>query len=224
MERTYASRLLATLRSEIENKYYIKTMDFREEFMSLLRSTKRRGIEYVIEDLESLDFFKAPASSRFHLNREGGLVEHSVNVCRAAMKVRKAMLELDDSLLESLPLDSVVIASLLHDVCKADIYKKAVRYEKGKDGKFGAIPVYEVDYSNFPLGHGEKSVIMLLQSGLELTDDEIMAIRWHMNAWDLPFQSADIRANYNAAKTKSPLVTLIQSADCLAAGILERGI
>ena len=63
---------------------------------------------------------------------------------------------------------------------------------------------------------------MLLRCGLELTDDEIMAIRWHMQAWDLPFQSADAKANLNKAKEICPLVSLIQAADGLASNLLER--
>ena len=40
----------------------------QEEFVELLRSTKREGIEYVIEDLEKDGFFEAPASAGHHLN------------------------------------------------------------------------------------------------------------------------------------------------------------
>ena len=38
----------------------------KEEFISLLRSTNREGIEEVIQFLEKSDFYKAPASTRFH--------------------------------------------------------------------------------------------------------------------------------------------------------------
>jgi hypothetical protein len=113
-------------------------------------------------------------------------------------------------------------AGLLHDVCKADIYKSVMKEQKNSFGSWVDVPVYDVDYSNFPLGHGEKSVIVLLQCGLELTDEEIMAIRWHMHAWDLPFQSADIKGNLLKAKELYPLVSLIQAADGLSSNLLER--
>lgn len=45
----------------------------KEEFIELLRSTKREGIEEVIQFIEKTDFYKAPASTRFHGNYEGGL-------------------------------------------------------------------------------------------------------------------------------------------------------
>jgi len=178
----------------------------------------------LVEEFEDLGFFKAPASTKFHLNEDGGLVQHSLNVCKAALSMRKSMIELDDSLLEALPKDSVIIASLLHDTCKADIYKPTMKKEKNRFGMWCDVPGYDVDYSNFPLGHGEKSVIVLLRSGFELTDDEIMAIRWHMNAWDLPFQSYDIKSNFNKAKEICPLLSLVQAADCLASNLLERKV
>ena len=199
-------------------------MDYKKEFIELLKTTNRQGIDGLVEELEDLGFFKAPASTKFHLNEDGGLVQHSLNVCKAALSMRKSMIELDDSLLEALPKDSVIIASLLHDTCKADIYKPTMKKEKNRFGMWCDVPGYDVDYSNFPLGHGEKSVIVLLRSGFELTDDEIMAIRWHMNAWDLPFQSYDIKSNFNKAKEICPLLSLVQAADCLASNLLERKV
>lgn len=197
-------------------------MDYKQEFLRLLQSTEREDIDYLVEDLEDLGFFLAPASTRFHLNSEGGLVEHSVNVCNIALKLRESMIEMDDTLREKLPKDSVIIASLLHDVCKADVYKKVMKKSKNNFGVWTDVPGYEVDYSNFPLGHGEKSVIVVLRSGFDLTDDEIMAIRWHMTAWELPFQSPEARGNLNAAKDVCPLLSLVQAADNLAANLIER--
>ena len=52
----------------------------KEEFIELLRQTKREGMEDVINFLEKSDFFKAPASTRYHGNYEGGLLEHSMKV------------------------------------------------------------------------------------------------------------------------------------------------
>lgn len=197
-------------------------MTNKEEFIELLRSTNRDGVEDCIVDLQELGFFEAPASTKFHLNEEGGLVQHSLNLCHVALKVRESMIELDDSLRELLPKDSVIISTLLHDVCKADIYKKAIKRQKNAYGMWTDVPGYDVDYSNFPVGHGEKSVIVLLRSGLDLTDDEIIAIRWHMQAWDLAFQSAEAKVNLNTAKQICPLLTLIQVADGLASNLLER--
>ena len=192
------------------------------KFKEMLLSTKREGMENVIEKLEELGFFKAPASTKFHLNYEGGLLEHSMNVCEMALELRELMIRKKKEMHDALPKESVIIAALLHDVCKADVYKPAIKRQKNEKGVWCDVLGYDVDYGNFPLGHGEKSVIWLLQNGLKLTVDEIMAIRWHMTAWDLPFQSLEIKGNLNAARERCPLVSLIQAADGLAANMLEK--
>lgn len=150
------------------------------EFEALLRSVNRDGMDYVIEDLEKDGFFDAPASAGHHLNVPGGLCEHSLNVCRAALKVWEAMCQLDENLGKEVKKENVIVASLLHDVCKTNIYKPTTKRKKNALGVWEDVPGWNVVYNKLPLGHGEKSVIMLLLSGLDLTDEEMMAIRWHM--------------------------------------------
>ena len=196
--------------------------ELKTKYKEMLLLTNREGITNVINKLEELGFFKAPASTKFHLNYEGGLLEHSMNVCDMALELREVMIRKKEGLRDLLPKESVIIAALLHDVCKADIYKSAIKRQKNEHGMWCDVPGYDVDYSNFPVGHGEKSVIWLLQNGLKLTADEIMAIRWHMTAWDLAFQSPEMKGNLNAARERCPLMALIQAADGLAANLLER--
>ena len=145
----------------------------KEEFLELLRSTKRDGIEDVITDLEELGFFTAPASAGHHLNIEGGLVLHSINTCKAALAIWEGMKPLEPSLATEVKRDSIIIASLLHDVCKSDIYKRSVKKRKNALGQWEDCEGYKVSYKDFPMGHGEKSVILLLCSGLDLSDDEM---------------------------------------------------
>ena len=38
----------------------------KEQFLELLKQVKREGIDEFIEFIEKTDFFKAPASTRFH--------------------------------------------------------------------------------------------------------------------------------------------------------------
>ena len=52
----------------------------KEEFLLLLQSVQREGMDKLLTYIEKTDFFKAPASTRFHGNYEGGLLEHSLNV------------------------------------------------------------------------------------------------------------------------------------------------
>jgi hypothetical protein len=194
----------------------------KERFCKLLHDTKRENIEYVIEDLDAMGFFEAPASVKNHYNFAGGLAEHSLNVYDMALALRESIIKMRPDMEEQLPLDSVAIATLLHDVCKADIYRKVQRARKNEIGIYEKFDEYSVDYSNFPVGHGEKSVIMLLRSGLDLEDAEILAIRWHMGAWELAPQSIEQDRSYRTAQQKSPLVALVHTADTLSAQILER--
>ena len=179
-------------------------------------------MDYVLEDLEALGFFEQPASVKNHYNFPGGLVEHSLKVYDMAVALRKSIIELRPDMEAQLPMESVAIATLLHDVCKADIYRKVQRARKNEIGMFEKFDEYQVDYSNFPVGHGEKSVIMLLRSGLDLEDAEILAIRWHMGPWELAQQSIEQDRNYRTANANSPLVALVHTADTLSAQILER--
>ena len=194
----------------------------KDEFVKLLRSTKREGVDDVIAELEDLGFFEAPASSTQHLNTEGGLLQHSLNVCYCALKIREQMMQLDESIAKEVPEDRVIIASLLHDVCKSDIYIRSAVKRKTAIGTWEDTEGYKISYKNFPMGHGEKSVIMLMGMGLAMYDDEMLAIRWHMGAWDLPMHSYETVKNIDTARKLYPLCVIIQCADTLAAGVLER--
>lgn len=194
----------------------------KEEFIELLRSTKRAGIEDVLKDLEDWGFYEAPASAGHHLNVAGGLVQHSLNTCKAALAVYEGMTTLEPYLANEVKRESVIIASLLHDVCKTDIYKPTVKRRKNQLGIWEDSEGYKVTYKNFPMGHGEKSVILLLCSGLELFDDEMLAIRWHMGAWGVNMNSYEDQRNYDTARMLYPLVAIVQTADGLAASIMER--
>ena len=162
----------------------------------LLLDTRRKGIEKVVDFLDENDFFVLPASTRYQNREMGGLANHSLSVYRFAMKLR------DDA-----------IAALLHDTCKVFNYAK-----DNTDGTF------HHNY-RFPVGHGEKSVIALLRCGLELTDEEIMAIRWHMGPYELPERdTSQERKEYHIAMKRTPLCDLIQRADKEATRENLRGV
>ena len=176
---------------------------YKDEFISLLRSTGRDGVEDVITGLEEMGFFTAPASANHHLNTEGGLLLHSLNTCKAALMVYEGMKALEPGLEKEVHKDSVILASLLH-------------------GQWEDCEGYKVSYKNFPMGHGEKSVILLLCNGLEMADDEMLAIRWHMGAWGINMNSFEDQRSYDTSRKLYPLVAIIQVADSLAASIMER--
>lgn len=51
-----------------------------ERFEQLMYAVKRDGIDKLMEYVRKSDFYTAPASSKFHLACEGGLLQHSLNV------------------------------------------------------------------------------------------------------------------------------------------------
>lgn len=204
---------------QTENKDKKNTI--KEKFIRLLRSTNRAGVENVLSWLEQSDFFVAPASTVFHGNYEGGLAEHSYEVALTAKDLRDMLIKRKPEIEQQVSRESIIIAALLHDVCKTNIYKKTTKYRKNDYNQWETYEAYNVDYSELPVGHGEKSVIRLLRLGLEMTDDEILAIRWHMSAWDMPFQSVEAKGNLFVAKEKSPLLSIIQAADELTSALID---
>ena len=195
-------------------------LENKKEFVDLLRSTGRDGIDDVIEYLERDGFFTAPASSTKHLNTEGGLVEHSLNVYHTAVAIWEALKPITPSIATDIQPESIIIAALLHDVCKIDIYKRTVVKRKVL-GQWEDAEGYKCSYKDFPMGHGEKSLVLLLCQGLEMSDDEMLAIRWHMGAWGVNLNSWEETKNYDSANKQYPLVSLIHSADNLAANLVE---
>lgn len=189
----------------------------KEQFIGLLRSTSIPDVDLLIEDLENLGFFTSPASMKNHLCYEGGLMIHSLNVYEAAVKIRDAFKAARPDVFERISDESIIIASLLHDLCKAGLYFK----KRNAQMEFGQAE-YGSDYGRLPIGHGEKSVAMLLRMGVDLRDDEICAIRWHMGAWNVASGDAEERGSFRRAQELYPLVSLIQLADTAAAHILER--
>ena len=137
--------------------------------ISLLKSTGRKGVDNVISHLEEGDFFRVPASVNHHNNFEGGLAKHSLDVYREAMNLYDDLTAKLPYLITVLNRESLTLCSLLHDVCKMNVF--CIR--NGQSCKTG-IP-------NNP--HGTKSLKWLLDWGLELTEQEQIAIAWHMGRW-----------------------------------------
>lgn len=195
-------------------------MTDKERFVESLRATGRAGVENVLAGLEELGFFTAPASTRFHGCEPGGLLRHSLNVYDQARVIREIECKLCPVIAPKTPDASIAITALLHDVCKAEVYREVEKFRKGKDGAWERYTAYGVDYSDFPMGHGEKSVIRLLRWGLEMTDDEMLAIRWHMGAFDLS-DSSETRTSFSVAGSRTPLLPILIAADGLASHIVE---
>lgn len=188
-------------------------MGYQEDFCSLLSSqVQRHGVDKLLEWLAGTDFFRAPASTRFHGACEQGLVMHSLNVYQAYMD--RFYEEGVDNL------ESVTLCTLLHDLCKANYYKAGTRNVKNEaTGQWEKVPTFNVE-DQFPYGHGEKSVF-LIERFVRLKPAEAVAIRWHMGGFDDAARGGSwaISQAYDAY----PLAVKLHMADLTATYLMEKG-
>lgn len=152
--------------------------------------------EKLLQWLRDNGYYKAPAGKSHHGNFEGGLFKHSLQVTRELMIMT-----------EQLGLrwgreQSPVIVGMLHDLCKCD------QYILQEDGS------YTYNEHMLLAGHGDKSCI-LAQACMNLTDEELMCIRYHMG----PYEGKDVWKAYNKAIKKYPNVLYTHMADMIASQI-----
>lgn len=176
----------------------------KSRFLELMKAVNRPGVDQLIDWLENKsDFFTAPASTQYHGACEGGLLEHS-------LAVHDALLDIMETFNIDATPETIVIVSLLHDICKANFYTTSTRNVKNEEtGKWDKVPFYKIE-DKFPYGHGEKSVF-ILREFISLTVEEVMAIRWHMGAFGA--ESWSDRQTLSAAMEKYPLILALQMAD-----------
>lgn len=181
------------------------------EFITTYRTfIKREGADKLLDYLMSRsDFFTAPASSKFHSDYEGGLLDHSLNVYHRLLRLVES--EYGEGWRDVISPESVAIVGLLHDVCKVNMYKVSYRNVK-KDGAWEQQPFYTID-DEIPYGHGEKSVY-IISGFMRLTRDEAMAINWHMGGFDDRVRGGSF--TIGRAFEKYPLAVLAHTADFLA--------
>lgn len=188
----------------------------KEKFITLLKSTKREGIESLIEWLETTDFYKAPASTKYHSNYEGGLLQHSLNVYYELERLTNNLMQMSENI--NFNKESIILVALLHDLCKTNIYKIDYRNTKNEYGQWIKVPYYIVN-DNEPYGHGEKSV-MLASQFIKLTLEEMYSIRWHMGFTEGREQYNYVSATYD----KYILALLTHIADLGATYFIEKEV
>ncbi len=191
-------------------------MDRKAEFIQLFNQhIRREGADKLLEYLTSpnSDFFTAPASTRFHLSIEGGLLEHSLNVY-AALKDYATRPRIRTEYGLSFSEETIAIAGLLHDLCKINVYQKSTRNVKDKNGVWTAVPTYEYN-DTLPYGHGEKSVY-IISGFMKLTREEAFAIRYHMG-----FANGEDKQNISQAFEQFPLALALSIADLESTYFLE---
>lgn len=197
------------------------TRDPKADFLTIYKDIRRPGADKLLAWLETTDFFTAPAGAKHHGAHAGGLVVHSLNVWNRLREITlrdtidgKAILDLTPETNET-----VAILALLHDVCKVGVYHTETKRRRNPDtGTWEDYQAYTFR-DPFPLGHGEKS-LYLITKYMALTEEEALAIRRHMGAFDDAVKGGS-RA-LDAAMDVPPWVWRLHEADMCAARIDER--
>lgn len=171
----------------------------------------------ILEYLEAEGFYEAPASKGHHGAYKGGVFDHS-------LQVTYELINLTDKLgLKWERKESPAIVGMLHDLCKIDDYilvpdEEIVRTQTitEEDTKVPIVTGCHYEWNRQQLldGHGEKSCILALRY-MDLTDEELMCIRYHMGA----FEGEKKWDKYSAAVKKYPNVLYTHTADMIASQI-----
>lgn len=173
----------------------------------LCRSIDRSGIDDLLGWLEETDFYTAPASTRYHGNYPGGLLEHSLNVYDELKRLLAVYPEIH------VTEESVIICSLFHDLCKVNLYVSEKRNRKNEFGQWESYDAYTIQEKFCFGGHGSKSVY-LIQHFMRLKPYEAVAINCHMGAWD---GNKDVGSAYESF----PFAWLVHVADEAATYVKE---
>lgn len=205
-------------------------MGERHKFeLSVVKKVYEEMISYVIVNIDeaetlrkwmdSHDFWKTPASTRFHGNWESGLCVHTLLVIMNAFWFAKSVVEN----YERSPVDGkfdfnaedIFVASLCHDFCKADSYMIEYRNTKDFMGNWVKKPVYRTRDDSRNLGHGNESVLNLIECMPSFINrrNVLEAVSRHMGFSDLTDTEKMNYSNF----LQNPLVLLLQLADQAAA-------
>jgi len=186
-------------------------MNISERY-SLLKSKvvkRKKEFDSFITMLEKdSSWLTSPASTKFHLNKPGGLLEHSVGVTETLLKIREA-------LAPQISEESCVIVGLLHDVGKIGMPGKP-RYLKNDNqweiDKRGI--TYKINPDEVYMGLAARS-LYLIAKYIPLSDSEAQAILYHDGQY--------VEGNKEVAHHEMPLTLLAHYADMWTATVFEDG-
>ena len=144
------------------------------EIINLLESTHRNGMAKLIDELIMKGFFESPASTRIHGSYAGGLAKHSLRVhelldefcgiCDPGKATGSGQKPFE------LKPENIIIAPLLHDICKCGAY-------------LGDEAPYKWNKAQ-PKGHATLSIARI-KPFIKLDPVEELIIRYHMGLYGL---------------------------------------
>lgn len=144
------------------------------DIVNLLMETGRENMTSMISYLDENGFFESPASTKYHGAVPGGLALHSLSVYKLLTMFHKKF-DFNQprghgQVLLPVSQDSIIIAALLHDVCKMGAY-------------LGETPPYKWNRAQ-PKGHALLSLVRIARI-IELRAIETMMIKFHMGVYGL---------------------------------------
>lgn len=189
-----------------------KSIFERYSFLKSLVKDRKEQFDRLISFMEKeTAWLTAPASTKYHLCKEGGLLEHSVNVAETMLKIKSAIApEISD--------ESCVIVALLHDLGKVGMPgnpQYLINEPSEKQKKYGYKPDYpyrfnsELTYLSVPV----RSIYLALQH-INLTEEEVQAIVYHDGQY--------VEDNRSCATHEERLTLLLQYADSWSGFVIEK--
>lgn len=178
----------------------------KDRFIEELKKVQRPGIDKLLECMDKGGFFEAPCSGAHHLAKEGGLLEHSLNVLNMARWLNKALGDLFDD-------ETIIIVALLHDLGKMGDHGKPNYVENIlKSGNQSKDKPYMTNKDLTCIPHEVRSV-MIAERYIDLTEDEETAILWHNGLY------GDFK--YEIQGKETPLYMILHFADMWASRVIE---
>ena len=183
-----------------------------DDFMTIVQSIQfKRSPDKLLQYLTQSDFFYAPAARSHHDAQQGGLYNHSKKVYNAMRILNKVSKNKTDD-------QSLFYMGFGHDICKINIYKEKQQWFKDQHNKWQSKPGWQI-VDPFPVGHGQKSIIIMLKY-VQLTNEQMLAIRWHMGGFDNYVRDQIGKHTYAQAQDATPLTRMLHIADLMAVAIL----
>jgi len=181
-------------RYEILKQKVVKRKDSFDRFLALLEG--------------QTTWLTSPASTKYHLAEEQGLLKHSVGVAETLLRFR-------EFLAPAITEESCVIVGLLHDVGKLGMPGKPLYLPNENEWMVKNRGIrYKVNPDVVVMGLASRSLYLVTQY-IPLSEAEAQAIAYHDGQY--------IEDNKIIAHKEEPLTLLVHWADYWTAHIYEEG-
>jgi hypothetical protein len=187
----------------------------RERYEALKRKvTERRDavLRFIVFLETQTSWLTSPASTRFHLNIEGGLLIHSVGVTENALRIK-------DILAPAISDESVVISGLCHDIGKVGYPGKPYYLPNDNSWEVEKRGItYKVNSDVITMNLAVRSLFLVSQY-VPLTEQEAQAIVAHDGIY--PLRGGVNNLDYHHKECR--LLMILQFADKWTAAVEEEG-